>query len=81
MNKCIESAIGLYGIMKAGGAYVPLDPFAPIGRTGFVIRDCGIRHLLTNNLKLDAIKTLTFEITDLEFIIGVSSDPEISALH
>src|SRR5512139_4209506 len=47
MNKGLESAIAIYGIMKAGAAYVPLDSFAPVARVAFVIQDCGIRHLLT----------------------------------
>jgi acyl-CoA synthetase (AMP-forming)/AMP-acid ligase II len=49
MNKGLESAIAIYGIMKAGAAYVPLDPFAPLARLGYVIKDCGIRHLLSNH--------------------------------
>jgi acyl-CoA synthetase (AMP-forming)/AMP-acid ligase II len=30
MNKGLESAVAMYGIMQAGAAYVPLDPFAPV---------------------------------------------------
>ena len=26
MNRCIETAIAVYGILKSGAAYVPLDP-------------------------------------------------------
>ena len=29
LNKSIESAIAIFGIMKAGAAYVPLDPSYP----------------------------------------------------
>jgi acyl-CoA synthetase (AMP-forming)/AMP-acid ligase II len=45
LNKSLESAVALYGIMKAGAAYVPLDPSAPAARLAFVLRDCGIRIL------------------------------------
>ena len=45
MNKSLESAVSLYGIMQAGAAYVPLDPFAPPSRLAYVIKDCGIKHL------------------------------------
>ena len=51
MNKSLESAVAVYGIMKAGAAYVPLDPFAPVARIGYVIRDCGIRCLVTGEEK------------------------------
>jgi amino acid adenylation domain-containing protein len=71
MNKGLESAIAMYGIMKAGGAYVPLDPFAPVARIGFVIRDCGIRHLITKENKREQIIQIFAEPTTLEHINGL----------
>lgn len=78
MNKGLESAIALYGIMKAGGAYVPLDPFAPVARVGFVIQDCGIRFLATKDAKRDQIGQIFAEKTPLECLIGLS---EPDGLH
>ena len=71
MNKSIESAISLYGIMKAGAAYVPLDPFAPPARLSFVIKDCGIRCLISKADKLEAIKQMLTEGAELDCILGV----------
>jgi len=78
MNKCLESAVAMYGIMKAGGAYVPLDPFAPVGRTGFVIQDCGIRHLVTSLAKLEAVRQILVQESPLEHLIGVPPQAELS---
>jgi len=72
MNKGLESAVAIYGIMKAGGAYVPLDPFAPVGRIGFVIQDCGIRHLVTKEAKLSQVEEILNLTTGLEFLVGIS---------
>src|SRR5712692_9694872 len=47
MEKSLEAVVAIYGIMKAGAAYVPIDPFAPAARVAFIIKDCGIRHLVT----------------------------------
>ncbi|HSF80395.1 MAG TPA: amino acid adenylation domain-containing protein [Anaerolineales bacterium] len=77
MNKSLESAVAMYGIMKAGGAYVPLDPFAPAARIGFVINDCGIRHVITSHGKLDAIHQILAQGSCLEHLIGVPLQPEI----
>jgi len=71
LNKSLESAVALYGIMQAGAAYVPLDPFAPVARLRYVIRDCGIRHLITNDGKLEQLRQLLQEPTGLECLIGV----------
>ena len=71
MNKGLESAIAIYGIMKAGGAYVPLDPFSPVGRINYIIQDCGIRHLITNEAQLNSLQQLLAEETRLECLIGI----------
>lgn len=77
MNKGCESVISIYGIMKAGAAYVPIDPFAPIERVRFVIEDCGIRHLITNEAKLDPIGRILARGANLEHLIGISPQPEL----
>ena len=45
LNRSLETAIAIYGIMQAGAIYVPLDPKVPVERTKFLINDCGIRIL------------------------------------
>ncbi len=47
LHKSVESVVALYGAMKAGAAYVPLDPFGPPRRQAYILRNCGVRALLT----------------------------------
>jgi amino acid adenylation domain-containing protein len=75
MNKCLESAVAVYGIMKAGAAYVPLDPFAPVSRIAYVIKDCGIEHLATKPEKLDQVRMMLEEGCTLRHLTGVESQP------
>jgi amino acid adenylation domain-containing protein len=77
MNKSLEAVISLYGIMKAGAAYVPLDPFAPPARLSFVIKDCGIRFLLSKADKLAALQQILAADTGLECILGVDEVDEL----
>ncbi len=42
MNKGLESAVAIYGIMKAGAAYVPLGPLCAGGAAG--VCHPGLRH-------------------------------------
>jgi amino acid adenylation domain-containing protein len=58
MNKSLDTAVAVYGIMKAGGVYVPLDPSAPAARVRYVIQDCDIRHIVTTDLKLQQSELL-----------------------
>lgn len=47
MDRSLEMAVGLLGVLKAGAAYVPMDPAYPGDRLAFMIRDSGARLLLT----------------------------------
>lgn len=76
MNKNINSAIAIYGILAAGAAYVPLDPFAPVDRLSFVINDCQIRFIITNDNKKDELMEI-IKKTALSGLIGIQRDSEI----
>src|SRR5690606_30064094 len=80
MNKSVEVAVAMHGIMKAGAAYVPLDPFAPSARTAFVIRDCGIRHLVTTDSRLEQSGLLEEEELGLSRLIGAGPRPGLPAI-
>ncbi len=76
MNKNIYSAVAIYGILSAGAAYVPLDPFAPIDRLSFVINDCQIHFLITNEAKKDNLKEIIHK-TALDGFIGIQSNSSL----
>ena len=53
--KCVESIVSMLGVLKAGGVYVPLDPQAPADRIGYIIGNCGIQVLITNEERRAAL--------------------------
>jgi amino acid adenylation domain-containing protein len=71
VNKGIDSTVAIYGILAAGAAYVPLDPFAPAARVGFVIQDCGIRHVVSGEAKREALAQIVAAGSPLECVVGV----------
>lgn len=73
-RKGFESAVALYGIMMAGGVYVPLDPFAPVSRTDFVIRDCGIERLVTTDAQARTIGRMASTEAALAAIFGLDDE-------
>jgi amino acid adenylation domain-containing protein len=64
--------VSLYGAMKAGAAYVPLDPFAPAARVGYVLRDCGIKHLITAPDRSGTLTELLAEAPEVACLVGLS---------
>ena len=71
LDKSLESAIAIYGIMKAGAAYVPLDPSAPLARLHYVTQDCGIRYLVSAPNKRRGLAPLLAEHgNSIQCVIG-----------
>jgi amino acid adenylation domain-containing protein len=77
MGKALASAVAIYGIMKAGAAYVPLDPTAPAARLSFILRDCGIRHLITEPARTDTLRRLVSEGVELASLVGTGPREEL----
>lgn len=74
LPRSLHTALAVYGIMHAGGVYVPLDPDAPISRIQHLIRDCGIKILITNPFKRRAIPKLLEGFDELTHIIGIKRE-------
>ena len=70
LNRCLETAVAVYGIMSAGAAFVPLDPSAPPARTQFVIQDCGIKHLISNKNQEKNLKKILTQNLGIKSIIS-----------
>lgn len=78
MNRCIETAIAIYGILKSGAAYVPIDPVAPHSRTQFLIKNCGIQFLVTTQKQKKRVEKLLETESNLQQVIGVADELNIS---
>ena len=72
MHKSLDLPVAIYGIMKAGAAYVPIDPLAPIDRIAFILNDCQIKCLITQDTKRMLFDDSRIKASPLKFIIGVS---------
>jgi len=46
-ERSVDMIVALMAILKAGGAYVPLDVFYPRDRIAFIMKDAGIKVMLT----------------------------------
>ncbi len=68
MPKSLRSIVGLFGILGAGGVYVPIDPESPPQRVLYLLRDCGIRILLTVREKLALLSDAEAPLLDVAIL-------------
>jgi amino acid adenylation domain-containing protein len=55
VERCLEMAIGLLGILKAGAAYVPLDPSLPGQRLAVMLEDSKVNTVVTQHAVKDRL--------------------------
>lgn len=79
MSKGLELPVALYGILKAGAAYVPIDPSSPAARIELIIRDCGLRHVVTNAPR--ARQAVGLAGAGLDCVIGAGGDEPVEGLR
>jgi amino acid adenylation domain-containing protein len=46
VERSLDLAVAVLGVMKAGAAYVPLDPNAPDNRTAFIVEDADVEMVV-----------------------------------
>jgi amino acid adenylation domain-containing protein len=54
--------VSLLGVLEAGGAYLPLDPGFPRNRLAFMLKDSGVRVLVTRRAMLDELPRHNAEV-------------------
>ena len=47
LHKGIDSLAAIFGILKAGAAYVPVDAESPVARGAYILNNCQVKALLT----------------------------------
>lgn len=57
MRKSIDAIVAIFGILKCGAAYVPVDPDAPVARCAFILDNCSVRVVVTEQRLETALRT------------------------
>ncbi|MFI6685879.1 amino acid adenylation domain-containing protein [Streptomyces sp. NPDC050485] len=75
MERGAQSVVALLAVLKAGAAYVPLDPEYPADRLAYMLKDAGVRLLVTQRHLHDRLPETEARLVD------VTPDGEESAHH
>jgi len=82
VERSLELLVGLLGVVKAGAAYVPLDPDLPQDRLTFMLKDSGVRVLLTQTALLQKLPDCPAQLvcldSDWRNIAGESTTPPVT---
>lgn len=74
VSKSLASVLSVFSILKTGASYVPLDPNAPAQRLAYIVRDSGIRALLTSSAKASGIQAMFPQNCQIDTLVLVDYD-------
>jgi len=74
VSKSLASVVSIFAILKTDACYVPLDPGAPAQRLAYIIRDSGIRTLLTSTARVADIQAMFPDNCPLGAVVLVDCD-------
>ncbi len=75
IDRSLEMAIGVVGILKSGGAYLPLDPDYPKDRLAFMVRDANLPVIVTKSNLVDALPDNESRIVLLDELATLTTLP------
>ncbi|MEL6642303.1 MAG: amino acid adenylation domain-containing protein [Pseudomonadota bacterium] len=70
VDKSLDTAIAIYGIMRTGAAYVPMDPGAPEERLVQIAAACGLKAIVSQERKAAGYRAVIAAAPDLACVLG-----------
>ena len=80
MNRSLDTAIAIYGILQAGCVYVPLDPNAPATRTAYQLQDCQIRFVITHPIRSKSLQNVLKIAPAIQAIVGLKGNLSVPTI-
>lgn len=71
LDKRIETVAAIFGASGAGGVFVPINPVLRPNQVGYILRDCGVRVLVTSPERLALLGEELAACPSVEHIVVV----------
>ncbi len=69
LDKRIETVVALFGSSVAGCVFVPVNPLLKPAQVGYILRDCGVRLLVTSAERLELLRGEPQESKSVEHVV------------
>jgi acyl-CoA ligase (AMP-forming) (exosortase A-associated) len=75
LEKRSETVSASFGAPAHGAVFVPINPLLKAEQVAYILRDCGVRVLVTSNERLRALSQVLKDCPDLAHVIVVGGSP------
>lgn len=77
LEKRFEAVVASFGTTAAGGVFVPLNPLLKPDQVAYILRDCGVRVLVSTPERHAALGAALSECPELRHVVLVGHRPEV----
>lgn len=81
LEKRAEAVIASFGTPAAGGVFVPLNPLLKPEQVRFIIRDCGVRALITSPERLATLTDVLSDCPSLRHVVTTEAAAPANSRH
>lgn len=79
LDKRFETVVASFGATAAGCVFVPMNPLLKPEQVGYILRDCGVRVLVTSGDRLTLLQAVLPECHDLRDVVLVDDGAPAAA--
>lgn len=76
LDKRVETVVAIFGTSASGGVFVPVNPLLRPAQVGHILRDCGVRVLVTTPERLALLGAELASCPTVRDIVVVGSPPD-----
>ncbi len=69
LDPSVDQVLSIFAISQAGGVYVPINTVLFPDQVAHIVRDCGMKALITTPEKLEALAAVLGDAPSLEFYV------------
>ena len=79
LPKLPQAVCSYFGTAAAGGVFVPVNPVLKPGQVSHILRDCGVRVLVTQRARWLLLREALRQCHDLRYVVLVDGEEEAAA--
>ena len=76
LEKRPETVIAIFAATMAGGCFVPVNPLLKPQQVSYILRDCGVRILITSQQRLAGLRQELQSCPELQAVVLVDAPPD-----
>src|ERR1035438_3505441 len=70
LDPSVDQVLSIFSISQAGGVYVPINTVLFPEQVAHIVRDCGMKALITTQDKLETLALVLHDISSLQFFVA-----------